>query len=399
MRIKEGLDLTYCTNIHPGNGWGEVFGNLAAYAPSLKSRLAPDAPFGIGLRLSNRESEEVLSGNGLDALADFLAANGMYVRLLNGYPFGTFHRAPLKAGVFAPDWRDEARTGYTLRLLEILGRLLPENGSGGISTSPLSYKAWIHSGDSAAMRAMVRNLARVACEMVRVERELGRKIRLEIEPEPGGLIENSLEVVSFFRDWLLPVGSPWLATALGLSRGDAEQAILDHICLCFDACHFAVEYEDPETALRVFAAAGIRIGRVQVSSALRVMLPGVDIAARLAPFADSTYLHQVIEKREDGSLRHYHDIDEALRAKDDPGRREWRIHFHVPLFVAEYGPLGSTQEFNTRLLRYLQLNPFTEHLEIETYTWDLLPGTLKLNLKDSIEREYRWVMGKTCEKQ
>ncbi len=35
---------------------------------------------------------------------------------------------------------------------------------------------------------------------------------------------------------------------------------------------------------------------------------------------------------------------------------------------------------------------FTRHLEIETYTWDVLPATLKIDVSESITREYRWVL-------
>jgi hypothetical protein len=38
-------------------------------------------------------------------------------------------------------------------------------------------------------------------------------------------------------------------------------------------------------------------------------------------------------------------------------------------------------------------NAFTHHLEIETYTWDVLPPGLKIDLTDSIAREYDWVLG------
>lgn len=399
MRIGDGLDLTYCTNIHPGNGWNEVFANLAAYGPALKSRLSPDAPFGIGLRLSNRESEEVLREDHLSSLAAFLEENGLYVRLMNGYPYGAFHGAPVKAGVFAPDWRDEERAAYTVRLLKILTRLMPEDGEGGISTLPLSYKPWIQAEDHAARQAMVRNLATVAGAMLRAREEHGRRVRLEIEPEPDGLIENSAEVVAFFHEWLFPYGSRELSAALGISRLKAEEALREHVCICLDSCHFAVEYEEPDAVLRAFADAGIRVGRLQVSSALRVTLPGEGVLAQLEPFADSTYLHQVIERKQDGSLHRYRDLDVALQSAQSAAEREWRIHFHVPLFTPECGSLGSTQEYNARLLERVQSNPFTEHLEIETYTWDLLPSALKLNLTDSIEREYRWVQETMCKKQ
>jgi hypothetical protein len=57
------FQLTYCTNIHPGNGWSEVFTNVQRYVPALKARLAPDRPFGLGLRLSGQESLELLQGD------------------------------------------------------------------------------------------------------------------------------------------------------------------------------------------------------------------------------------------------------------------------------------------------------------------------------------------------
>src|SRR4051812_29560806 len=117
--------LTYCTNIHPGDGWEAVFANLRTYAPALKRRLAPDAPFGLGLRLSARESEQVLDGDNLAALRAFLEEHGLYVALINGFPFGSFHKQAVKADVFAPDWRTEERVAYTLRLISILKDLFP----------------------------------------------------------------------------------------------------------------------------------------------------------------------------------------------------------------------------------------------------------------------------------
>ncbi len=98
-----GFDLTYCTNIHPGNGWAEVFSHLRQYGPALKQRLSPAAPFGLGLRLSDEESRQLLEGGALEQFSEFLNQNGLYVSLLNGFPFGSFHRQVIKADVFAPD--------------------------------------------------------------------------------------------------------------------------------------------------------------------------------------------------------------------------------------------------------------------------------------------------------
>ncbi len=149
MRLANpsGTHLTYCTNIHPGNGWPEVFANLLHHAPALKQRLSPHGPFGLGLRLSSMESRQLLAGDHLPRLRSYLDGAGLYVFTLNGFPYGSFHRGRIKAAVFSPDWRDRERAAYTLRLVHILKQLLPEGVEGGISTVPLSYKPWMRHAD------------------------------------------------------------------------------------------------------------------------------------------------------------------------------------------------------------------------------------------------------------
>jgi len=312
----------------------------------------------------------------------------------------------VKADVFAPDWQSEERVLYTLRLAGILERLLPEGACGGISTSPLSYKPWIHPNDAGLVfQKTAANIFRVALELIRIERNTGKRIRLEIEPEPDGLLENSAEVVTFFEKWLFRDASGGFAKKLGVSPEQARRLLAEHICVCFDACHSAIEYEDPGNALDRLAATGIAVGRMQLSSALEVSLPAPGITEQLYPFDDPVYLHQVIEKRSDGTLRRFRDLKDALATVDEPAPRTWRIHFHVPLFTHGCGDLGSTQKHIVDILRRMKHQNFTEHLEIETYTWDVLPESLKLDLTDSVEREYRWVLGQIakpeemCKKQ
>lgn len=397
MQIGSGgdLHLTYCTNIHPGETWEDTFASVREYGPALKARLSPAAPFGLGLRLSDRASVELLQGDRLDRFRSFLRDQGLYVAILNGFPFGAFHGSVVKSEVFAPDWREEARVNYTLRLLEILARLLPERVDGGISTLPLSYKRWseITQDDR---ELMTRNIARVAAAMARVREETGKLIHLDIEPEPDGLIENTRETVAFFEHHLLRTGTVLVAETLACSGDTARSAIRNHVQLCYDTCHFAVEYEEPEEALEQFRAAGIGIGRVQVSSALRVPLREAAGRGRLAEqlrrFVEPTYLHQVIERRAGGEIRRYADLIEALPHIHDPEAREWRIHFHVPLFVSEYGDFDSTQDDIRAAFRHLASRPLTRHLEIETYTWDVLPPALKQDLLESIHREFAWVL-------
>jgi len=395
--LTDAFHLTYCTNIHAADGWDAVFDNLRRYAPPLKARFSPASPFGLGLRLSAREASELLEGDRLQQFHAFLDAEGLYVALINGFPYGPFHGTPVKANVYAPDWRDPARVDYTRNLIWILAELVPAGVEGGVSTAPLSYKPWMAAQATEDWTTITQNVVRVAEALVRLRRGGGAFIHLDIEPEPDCSLENTDESIAFFERWLLPVGAPMLASAVGVDHAAAEELLLDHIRLCFDCCHFAVEYEDPAVALDRFKAAGIKIGRVQLSSALRVPFGSdpshTSTAMRtLERFADTTYLHQVVE-RGAGNLRRYPDLDDALRAAGERTPEEWRIHFHVPLFAREYEAFSSTQDYVARVLGLARARRFTNHLEIETYTWDVLPAGLKVDLAESIAREYDWVLG------
>ncbi len=391
------FQLTYCTNIHPSNGWNSVLANLRRYALPLRRRFGPDVPFGIGLRLSGEESRELLEGSNLPEFKSFLDEHGLYVFTLNGFPHGPFHQQPVKADVHAPDWRDEERVRYTLRLVEILAAVLPPEMDGGISTSPLSYGRWINQDDPGTWDLLVGNVVRVAAAMARVRQERGKLIHLDIEPEPDGLLGTFAALADFYETRLLPVGGPLLAAELDIPLAEARACLLDHIRVCFDACHIAVGYEDPAQVLDRFEQVGIRVGKVQVSSAVKVVLPDArhireEMATRLAAFAESTYLHQVVQRNHDGSFAQFPDLPDALPAVGDPEAAEWRIHFHVPIFVERYETFASTQDDLRSVLALLRERRFTSHVEIETYTWDVLPTALKTDLLDSIGREYAWAL-------
>lgn len=400
MKISnDGFHLTYCTNIHPGEAWQEVFANLEKYVVELKARLAPEKPFGIGLRSSDVAARELLQGDNLSNFQQWLTQEHLYVFTLNGFPYGGFHHQIVKDQVYAPDWSKQERLDYTLRLVKILAALLPQGMDGGISTVPLSYKPWLRDKASreSVLKAGSIHLASVAAEMVRIREETGKLLHVDLEPEPDGLIENTVEVIDFFKEWLLPVGGNYLAQNLGISQDLAETHLLDHVRICYDTCHFALEYEDPASVFAAFQTVGIQIGKIQISAAVRVKLPDNPekrqiIAERLRPFAESTYLHQVIERYADGRLHHYPDLVTALPYLEKSTAQEWRTHFHVPIFIHDYKLLQSTQEDIVNVLNLLRTNDACKHLEIETYTWDVLPPEMKIDLLASIQREYEWVL-------
>ena len=397
MKLTENYHLTYCTNIHPGESWVEVENNLKTYIPKISHALAPDEPFGIGLRLSDKASLDLLQNGNLVALKRWLQENNCYVFTLNGFPYGGFHRQVVKDDVHRPDWTTLDRVDYTQRLFEILAQLLPAGMEGGISTSPISYKFW-YTGKKEMETALYQgaiHMATIAKQLFGIRRSMGITLHLDIEPEPDGLLENTQEMIDFFDQWLLPVGTKFLQEELNITVSEAEECIRTHIQLCYDVCHFAVEYEEPAEVFARMESAGIRIGKIQISAALKVELPSVNERARIAeafrPFVESTYLHQVMEKDRQGHLHHYNDLPAALENINKPEATEWRTHFHVPVFLKNYGLLSSTQEDILKVLSLLKKNPVTRHLEVETYTWEVLPRDIQLNLADSITRELQWV--------
>lgn len=402
MKItKNGnFHLTYCSNIHPGESWLEVFANLEKYIPELKLRLSPTEPFGIGLRLADIAAKELLESNELAQFKAWLTQHNLYVFTLNGFPYGGFHRQVVKDQVYAPDWSTQERVNYTLNLAKILAVLLPEELDGGISTVPLSYKPWWKK-DQANFEVVLKesclNIASVILEMIRISEETGKILHIDLEPEPDGLIENTSEVIDFYQNWLLPIGGNYLSEKLNIEQHLAETKLLEHVRVCYDTCHFSVEYEEPQSVFVRLQSAGIKIGKIQISAAIKLKIPAdVEkrslIVERLRPFAESTYLHQVIERRNDGTLHHYPDLITALPHLEQSLAEEWRTHFHVPIFIHDYQILQSTQDDIATVLHLLQTNNACSHLEIETYTWDVLPSEMKIDLLTSIQREYEWVL-------
>lgn len=400
MNIGNGYHLTYCSNIHPGEEWEKVFANLKSHIPALKAKLAPDKSFGIGLRLSDVASRELIKNDTLAEFKSWLKTNDAYVFTINGFPYGGFHRQVVKDDVHKPDWTTQQRVDYTLRLCNILAELLPAGMDGGISTSPLSYKPWL-KGDKNLIESAFKkgcvHYAMVANEMARIKRETGKVLHLDIEPEPDGLIENTREVKAFYAEWLLPEGVRYLTTTFKISESESEQILRTHIQLCYDVCHFAVAYENPRIVFEELQKAGIKVGKIQISAALKAALSEnikerARVAEKLTPFAESTYLHQVIERDGKGNLTQYTDLSIALGHINKPEAREWRTHFHVPIFLNDYQMLQSTQEDIVNVLKILKQHIFTTNLEIETYTWDVLPPDMKLGIQASIQREMEWVL-------
>jgi len=392
------VHLSYCTNIHPGESWPEVRANLERYLVPVRERVAAGEPFGVGLRLSAESARELAAPAALDELRAFLRAHDLYVFTINGFPYGPFHGRPVKEQVYLPDWLDPERLAYTDRLADVLAALLPDGVEGTISTVPGAFAPRVH-GDLDQAR-MAEALLDHVVHLVRLRDATGRRVALALEPEPCCFLETIAEAVTFFERYLFSAAAvARVAAASGSTPEAAATAIREHLGVCLDACHMAVEFEDPAQVLDALRAAGIRVPKVQVTAGLRVALRAGDddTLDALGAFADDVYLHQVVERREDGSLVRHLDLPQALAAARGArwaGTREWRVHFHVPVFRERYGVFEGTQGYVADLLRLVRERAVSEHFEVETYTWDVLPEEFRRDgIVAGIAREIEWAKG------
>jgi hypothetical protein len=390
------LHLGYCTNVHAGESWDEVFKNLETHARAVKARLAPTRPFGVGLRLSAAAARRLAEPGVLEPFRDWLATNGLYVFTVNGFPYGGFSGGAIKERVYRPDWLEDERLAYSDLLADILAALVPDGVEGTVSTVPGCF----------AERGSLREAGSRVAERLRAHAEhlwgvaerTGRTLALALEPEPNCMLETTADAVAFFEGHVFSRASiDAFAGTVGVPPARAEEILRRHLGVCLDACHAAVEFETPDDAVGRLARAGVRIAKVQVSAGLRVVRPDGAALAALAPLAEGIYLHQVVVKS-GAHLRRYLDLPQALadaaRQGATPGD-EWRVHFHVPVFREHLGPFENTQAFLAPLLARLGREDLCRHLEVETYTWDVLPAEHRgLPIDDAIARELAWTRDK-----
>lgn len=396
MELPEhpGVHLTYCSNIHPGETWAQTRANVRERITAVKARVAPEQSFGVGLRLSAAAARELRQIAGeRDRFADELQALGLYVFTINGFPYGRFHGTRIKEAVYRPDWREPARLHYTEALVEILAGLLPPGVEGSISTVPGGFGPELAS--ETARERVAAQLLECAAGLWRRRQAGGPSIVLALEPEPGCLLETTHDAVAFFERYLLgPAAQAEIARRTGLTREKSEAAIRHHLGVCLDTCHAAVEFEEPREALARLQAAGIRIAKVQITAGLRLDSVSPATVEALAAYADPVYLHQVVAQTDQGRVD-FLDLPEAIAAYTE-GRhraRQWRVHFHVPVFRRELPPFSSTQDFLGPTLEGVLGEGLCRHLELETYTWSVLPPTHRAqSMTAAIEQELRWVL-------
>jgi hypothetical protein len=252
MKLKRGLHLAYCTNIHRGEDWPQTFDSLQRHTLAVRERVCADRPYAIGLRLSAQAAFELSDPATLLAFQGWLGKHNCYVFTINGFPYGKFHGTRVKEQVYVPDWTTRERLDFTNRLFDLLAQIVPAGIDGSVSTVPGSFKEFITDGEQ--IKSMRSNLWRCVEHIARVSERTGKRLHLGLEPEPLCYLETSGEAVEFFdqlrRDH---PGDPRLAAHLGIN---------------YDTCHLAVEFEEPRQALERLQQHEIKISKIHLSSAL-----------------------------------------------------------------------------------------------------------------------------------
>ncbi len=379
-RLPGNVNLTYCTNIHAGESWPDIRASLDAHVPAIKAAVAPDRPLGIGLRLSGEAATSARQPDALAAFRDQLATLGAYVFTINAFPFGPFHGVRVKEQVYLPDWRSAERVAFTADSAAVLAAILPDGIDGSISTVPGAFKP---SGrEVGAAAAMAARMVEAVADLVLTERRTGKRIALALEPEPCCFLETVDESIAFFETVLFkPESLDLLAARIGVNRDGAETMLRRHLGICYDVCHGSVEYEDSVAALDRLLAAGISVPKVQLSAAMRIPFMTDELVDAVMRYDDGVYLHQTIVRNPSGLTR-YVDLPDAVAAfKEDRADGEWRIHCHVPLFLSDLGEIGSTRADLEAVLAAFRRKSRSSHLEVETYTWDVLPDHLRTGSK------------------
>lgn len=386
MALWSGQELSYCSNVHAGDSIADVRENLQRFISPVRSRRGLER-LQAGLWLSEQAVRELMAApSSIGDFGNLLEQHAIQLTSLNGFPYGNFHQAVVKEKVYLPHWGDKARLDYTLQLAKLLAQLLPDSApEGTISTLPLGFADdWSAENQQLAEQ----HFAELLSALAQLEQSSGKRIRVCLEMEPGCVLETTPQLIGFFTE-TLPQALP--------RYGVPDSTINRYLGVCYDICHQAVMFEDIEQSLSAIHRAGIVIGKIQVSNAMRV--PNAANAQQLlGEYAEARYLHQLNTRNKQGEQQFCLDLSNALA--DDSYNRdaEWRIHFHVPVQAEQLSSplLSTTRSAIEDTCKFLAEHPTLKpHLEVETYTWGVMPEALHpandTQLINCIAEELNWL--------
>src|SRR6204780_4881342 len=395
MDLGNGLGhLTYSTLVHPADDWPQLWNSLNTYLPKVKARFVGNKAFGVCIRLSAKTAETLAaSAAERNKLKKFLEDTDMYIYTANAFVYGHFKGDRVKEQVYEPDWRSEERTRYTINVADVLADVCPAGIAPSIQSAPLGFKPRVT--DDSVVRSYTDHVLGVVAHLIALEDRTGRTVQLALEPEPFCFLETTDETIDYFTHHLYAGAAvEKLAKLAHVPISEANEALRRHLGVVYDICHQAVEYENIGQSLQKLVDAGVPIFKLQEAAALHIPEVTQPVVDTLKRYAKTIYLTQTIKKM-DGKLTKFLNVDDAIAPfEKDPGRREGGPHIRVPLFLDDLGEFRPTRFAIEDGLRFHKANPLSHHLEVETYTWDMLPDSLKSgDIVDYICRELEWVRG------
>ncbi len=394
-KLGPGSTLSYCTNVHACSSVDDLIESLSLHAAEVRQRVCPGEQLGVGiwlparpprfgeaigtavtlLKMSLRNRDRSLAR--LRAALDDL---GLAAVTCNAFPLYDFHQPVVKHAVYEPDWTSVYRSAHTSARVAMLDELNPHQRGCSVSTLPIGWRQG-EPADTERREIAAFHLNEAVRFLDRFSEDFGVHSTIDLEPEPGCILDTCDDVIAFFDEHL------------------PEEIHRQHIGVCHDVCHAAVMFEDQQEVIRRYAEAGIRVNKVQISSALDVDVRTIGVEAaikHLRPFAEPRYLHQT-GFLTDGQFELIEDLPEAIERLEQGDRPDrLRVHFHVPIYLDSIGPLGTTNNQIAEAVAAAREYHDTKHFEVETYAWGVLPDHLKrATLAEGIADELKWVLN-TC---
>lgn len=388
--------LSYCLNVHPAETLDEVVALLQG--PVARARAAwrgASSRMGVGLWLPLAAARAIAEDDGAAARTrDALASAGLFAYTVNAFPIGGFHRERVKEAVYRPTWLDAARSDYTRLACRALARLLPGGARGSVSTVPVSWRGF-GDADAGGLARAGAHLGALAADLLALEDATGHEVSLALEPEPRCTLETTAEAADFLEAHVFSGAGRAALVAHGHTPARAEAALRRLVGVCVDTCHLACVFEPLGPALDALARRGVRVPKAQLSAAPELARPAEndDGRRRLAAFAEPRYLHQTFGREANGLVVGVEDLGQALdeRARLAPAfarAEQLRTHFHVPLCWPGEPALGTTRgELEAGLAALARA---TDHLEVETYTFAVLPEGFASDVVAMVTDELRW---------
>jgi hypothetical protein len=389
-----GLYFGYSTNVHRSESLRQIYRFLNDYTLPVNRRvLGDDRRGGLELRLGIAAATELAEEGKREELRAFLEQANTDVFSVNAFPLHDFQARRVKQKVYSPSWLDRERVMWTNRICRIFADLLAPGVTGSVSTLGGTYRPWAHGPST--WRRLAAQYLRTVEALADLAETRGKDIVLAVEPEPDTTFEIAADVIRFVEDYLLPAAHErWRGRYR--TKNEVEEVVRRRFTVNLDTCHFSVLFHDPRHALTELHAAGIRVGKLHVTNALRLPNPARARKgyAALRAMDEPRFLHQFCGADASGAIvwrgADLCDLPASLEAEGRADVAELRTHFHVPLYLKRWKALRTTQEETRSALEETVARGLCSHLVLETYTWPVLVEESRL--AGGIARELRWLV-------